>query len=327
MRTKIHQIGIIGLGVMGLRHVDTVKRSPRARLIAVSDIDEELTRRSASSYCCKGYIDYRTMLEEADIDSVIICTPDHLHVQPTLDSFAAQKHVLLEKPIATTLEDADRIIEAANRASTTFTVGHCLRFDAKYVAIKERIDAGELGHLVSVFTRRQNRMSSQDRLLGRVSSQLFLGVHDYDVINWYLRSSPLSVYCESTSHVMRQRGFEIDDISFTSIRYANGSIAMAETGWLLPESYPSYFRFELTAMGSAGTAHLEYFDEGVQVATNRWYQPSLGDRLTPQLHHFLDCIETGEQPKVTGKDARLAIAIALAAEESAKVHQPVRIRV
>ena len=318
---KIHKVGIIGLGNMGQRHVDIVHKSHVAELTAVADIDRVRADNIAEQYGCRAFYHHQELLDQDLVDMVMICTPDSMHVEPTLACAAAGKPTFLEKPIATSLEDADTILNAVKAAGILFTVGHCLRFDPKYVAIKNQIDAGTIGEIVSFSTRRQNRTSSQEVLKGRVSSQQFLGVHDYDILNWFLGKKPISIYCESVSRVMRRQGFDIDDISWTTIRYEDGTVAVTETGWLLPKGYPLPYRFELTAYGDVGTAHLEVFDDGLAVAADTWTHLAVGDRLTPQLEHFLSCIETGKQPLVSGQDARLALEMALAAEASASAGQ------
>jgi predicted dehydrogenase len=320
-----NRIAIVGLGNMGSRHAEIVHAYPAAELAAVVDIAPERLHDAGGRYGCATYTDLGELLGRTDVDAVMICTPDALHVEPTLRCLEAGKHVFLEKPIATSLEDADTILAAAPATDLVFTVGHCLRFDPKYVAVKRRIDAGDLGALVAITTRRQNRTSNQARLGGRVSSQIFLGVHDYDIINWYLGERPDEVSAVSTRVVMPALGYEIDDATWTTLRYPSGAVAVAETGWLLPDTYPLGYRFQLDAFGRDGVGHLEVFDDGVAFATDAWRVEPTGDRLTPQLAHFLNCINSGEAPLVSGADGRVAVEIALASEASARDRTPVQL--
>src|SRR5690606_31927485 len=140
--------------------------------------------------------------------------------------------------------DAHAILAAVTAADIKFTVGHCLRFDPKYAELQQRVVAGELGDISSIYARRQNQVGVVERLRGRVSSLLFLGVHDIDIVNWYLDSRPVSVYCASASGVLRAKGFDVDDVSFTTIRYASGAVGVVESGWLLPPTYPRSGHFE-----------------------------------------------------------------------------------
>ncbi|MDA0700070.1 MAG: Gfo/Idh/MocA family oxidoreductase [bacterium] len=323
-QVRRHDVAIVGLGLMGQRHAEVVAAYPRARLAAVVEVDPERGRAAGERFGCPAFTDLASALEGVHLDAALICTPDALHVAPTVEALEAGLHVLLEKPIATTLDDADTIIAAAaRRPELVLTVGHCLRFDPKYVALQRRVGAGAIGDVVGVATRRQNRVSAQVRLRGRISSQQFLGVHDYDVINWIVGARPTEVVAMSTDRVMRSLGHPIDDMTFTNIRYDSGAIAMAETGWMLAEGSPLPYRFELDAFGSAGNAHLEVFDEGLSIAHDRYELLSTLDRLTPQIAHFLDCIEAAAPPLVSGLDARVALQIALASEASAASGRPI----
>lgn len=313
-------VAIIGLGDIGRAHVDAVQRAHSTRLAALVDIDPARLEAVRPIVDCPSYESVEAMLAGSDVDMVMICTPDHLHVEPVRAACAAGKHVFLEKPIATTLDDVAAIEAAVSDAGVKFTVGHCLRFDPKYVEVKRRIDAGDLGEVVSVYARRQNRTVTPRRLGGRISSVMFLGVHDIDILNWYVGQAPVAVYAASANPVMRSYGFEIDDVTWTTIRYENGVIGVVESGWLLPEAYPRTGHFALVAMGTRGLANLDEFDEGLSIANEQYAHIPLVDRLTPQIEHFARAILDGREPLVTAADGRRAVEVALAAERSAHEH-------
>lgn len=316
-------VAIVGLGVIGAAHVDAVKRAAATRLAAVVDVDPQVADATAQRAGCPAYTSIEAMLDGADVDLVMICTPDHLHLEPVRIAAAAGKHIFLEKPIATTLEDAEAILDTVERAGVGFTVGHCLRFDPKYAEVKRQIDQGAVGDVASLYARRQNRTLGAKRLKGRVSSLLFLAVHDIDILNWYVGSDPVAVYCASTSRVMRSLGYDIDDTSWTTIRYANGAVGVVESGWLLPDAYPRNGHFELVATGSRGVARLDEFDEGLWVANETFAHVQEVDRLTPQIDDFAHAILQGRPPLVSGRDAFTAVEVALAATRSARHHEEV----
>ncbi|HLU83274.1 MAG TPA: Gfo/Idh/MocA family oxidoreductase [Trueperaceae bacterium] len=318
-------VAVIGLGAIGAAHVEAVRKAPSARLAAVVDVDARRASEVAAATGAEAFASIDDLLASANIDMAIIATPDSLHVKAVQKVAAAGIHVLLEKPIATTVGDAQTILAAVTDSGIKFTVGHCLRFDPKYAELKRRIGVGELGDIATVYARRQNQVGVVERLKGRVSSLLFLGVHDIDIVNWYIDSPPVAVYCASSSGVMQARGFAVDDVSFTTIRYANGAVAVVESGWLLPPTYPRSGHFELVATGSRGLGRLDEFDEGLWVANETFQHIPLVDRLTPQVQHFAEVILTGELPLVSGTAAALAMEIALAAELSARENREVRL--
>jgi len=321
--TAYLDIAVIGLGAIGSAHVDAVRNAPSARLAAVVDVDAGRAAEVATRTGSKAYGSIEDLLSAENIDMAIIATPDSLHVEAVQRVAAAGIDVLLEKPIATTVADAATILRAVEAGGIKFTVGHCLRFDPKYVELKRQIAAGELGDLATVYARRQNQVGVVERLKGRVSSLLFLGVHDIDIVNWYIDSPPVAVYCASSSGVMQAKGFPVDDVSFTTIRYANGAVAVVESGWLLPPTYPRSGHFELVATGSRGLGRLDEFDEGLWVANETFRHVPLVDRLTPQVEHFAQAILADTRPLVSGPDAALAMEIALAAEISARENREV----
>lgn len=313
-------VAVVGLGDIGRAHVDAVQRAHSTRLAALVDIDPARTAAMREAVDCPAFESVEAMLAGADVDLVMVCTTDHLHVEPVRAAAAAGKHVFVEKPIATTIEDIDAIEAAIDEAGVAFTVGHCLRFDPKYAEVKRRIDAGDIGDVVSLYARRQNRTVTPRRLGGRISSVMFLGVHDIDILNWYVGRPPVAVYAASADPVMRSFGFDIDDVTWTTIRYENGAIGVVESGWLLPENYPRSGHFALVAMGTRGLANLDEFDEGLSIASERYDHLPLVDRLTPQIEHFARAILDGRPPLVGARDARLAVEVALAATRSAREH-------
>lgn len=318
-------VAVIGLGAIGAAHVEAVLRAPSVRLAAVVDIDERLAAEAAERSGGESFNDIGAMLAGADVDMAIIATPDAFHVEAVREVTAAGKHILLEKPLATSVADGRAILDLVAAAGIKFTVGHCLRFDPKYAELQRRIRAGELGDIATLYARRQNQVGVVDRLKGRVSSLLFLGVHDIDIVNWYMDSTPVAVYCASSSNVMRARGYGVDDVSFTTIRYANGAVAVVESGWLLPPTYPRTGHFELVATGSRGLGRLDEFDEGLWVANESFAHIPLVDRLTPQVQSFAEAILDDAEPLVSGSEAFLAMEIALAAEISARENREIEL--
>lgn len=310
-------VAVIGLGAIGTAHVEAVRAAVSTRLAAVVDIDLDRATTVANKEGCQAFESIEEMLAGCDVDMVIIATPDHLHLEPVRLAATAGKHVLLEKPLATSMEDAGAILDVVERTGIRFTVGHCLRFDPKYVEVHRRIRAGEIGDISGLYARRQNRISGAIRLAGRVSSLLFLAVHDIDILNWYQDAPPVAVYCASSEGVLRSMGYDVDDLSWTTIRYANGAVGVVESGWLLPETYPRTGHFELVATGSQGIARIDEFDEGLWIANASYQHIPLVDRLTPQVQHFAESILHGRDPRVSGHDAMAAMEVALAAQISA----------
>lgn len=324
MRTV--NVAVVGVGKMGVQHADAYSHSRAAKLLAVVDVHEDVARGAAERFGVKAFADVDEMLRETDVQAVSICTSDECHVAPSLACFAAGKHVLLEKPIATSLSDADEIIEAAGRAGVKFLVGQIVRFDPAYAHVKARLESGELGELEAVFARRLNNVGSQEILRGRISVLSFLGVHDFDYVRWLSNSEAVRVHTESVAMVHRSAGLEVEDHTFTLIRFANGVIACVEAGWVLPDTHPRKADFKLEVIGTRGMAQVDLLGGSLAVCTERgWEMPPMGQALDQEIAHFLDCILKGEAPLVSGEDGREALRLSLAAQESARTGRTVEI--
>jgi predicted dehydrogenase len=313
------KVAVVGAGLMGAQHAEAYSHNRSARLLAVVDVREEVARSVADRFAARACSDVSEMLAETDVDAVSICTSDAQHTAPALACFAAGKHVLLEKPIATTLPEADEIIQAARSAGVKFLMGQIVRFDPAYAHVQARLAGGELGELEAVFARRLNHVGSQDTLQGRVSVLSFLGVHDFDYILWLSGSKPVRVHTESVAKVHKAAGRDVEDHTFTLIRFANGVVACVEAGWVLPDSHPRRADFKLEVIGTHGMAQVDLLGGGLAVCTERgWELPPMGQALNSEIAHFLDCILDDKQPLVSGEDGREALRLSLAAEESAR---------
>ena len=310
-------VGVVGVGNMGLHHVEAYRRTPRATVEAVADVDEARTRELAQRLGAQAFTDARQMLERTGVQAVSICTNDERHVEPALACFEAGRPVLLEKPVATTLADADRIIGAAEGAGTTLLIGHIVRFDPRYADVQRRAEAGEFGTIEAVFARRLNQVRSQQVLRGRVSVLSFLGVHDFDYLCW-LCGRPVHLHTESVAGVHRAAGYNIEDHTYTLVRFESGAIACVEVGWLLPDTHPCVADIRLDVTGSRGTAAIDLIPRDyILCGQHGWQMPMLRHALDEQIDHFLDCVEGTATPRITGADGRLALAMSLAAQRSA----------
>lgn len=322
------RVGVIGVGVMGTIHAEAYARHPLAQLIAVCDLDRTRAEAVAAKCGARAYTDSSRLLARDDIDAVSICTPDQSHLEPTLAALAAAKHVLLEKPIATTLADADTIIRASESSRGLLMLGFIVRFDPRYARVKELLAGGDLGQLKSIYARRHNCLAAQDVLQGRVSVLSFLGVHDFDIMCWLADSPAVRVYTEAATGILSSRGFDVEDQTYTLVRFANGVVGCADIGWALPASHPRKADFMLQAIGSEGVADLDGMEQGLRIyQADRGTQfASFGHSINAEVSHFLDCILHDAPPLITGADGRRALEVSIAAQRSAKtgavVHLP-----
>lgn len=323
---------VIGLGMMGQRHARIWKELPQTSLQGVYDIVPERTQEWAGTLECQACGSLDELLALPGLDLVSICTDDQLHVEPCVAAAQAGKHILVEKPLATSVAEADTIIAACRNNSVTLMVGHVVRFDPRYQVAKQAIDAGEVGDIVQVFGRRNNVVSSGRRIGSRTSVAFFLGAHDLDLMRWFCGSEVVRVHAESASKVLTDLGCE--DTIFALLKYANGAVGCLETCWVVPEGVASTLDARLEVVGSAGRVAVRVGGEGLEVSgadrvrrPDVTYGPVLNDQqygaLRTQLEHFADCLLTGREPMISPADARAAVEVCQAIHESLRTGLPV----
>jgi predicted dehydrogenase len=315
-------IGVIGLGAIGLKHCNALAQIERATIAAVSDVDEKALETTTKQYNATPYNDFKKMLTQPGLDAVIVATPDDLHRDACVLAAEAGKHILVEKPIATTMEDAEAIINAAKKADVKLMVGFSLRFSPHYLHAKKVVADGTLGDVVSIFARRLNVITQPDRLKGRCGVVMFLGTHDFDAMRWIVGSEPVSIYCEASTSVPST--YPIENETFSIIRFNNGVLGCAHIGWYLQTQHPAGRDFKLDVIGNQGNLNLDQMRQGVEVYTASGAKfPSIGSGMFDEDRNFVDCVLDNKPSPSTGQDGLASLRMVLGALESIKTHQPV----
>jgi UDP-N-acetylglucosamine 3-dehydrogenase len=320
--------GVIGLGWFGEHHVDTLQQLPLVELVAVCTRTESRLKEVRDKYHVpRAYTDYREMLADKSIDMVTVVTHIKDHLAPTVDALASGKHVFLEKPMADSVEDCDRIIAAAGKAGTCFMVGHICRFDTVYALAKEEIQAGNLGTLLSMHARRNLAKWITPSHLKKISALFGDGVHDLDLMLWYSGARPKSVYAQSLN---TRPELPNDDLGWAMFRLDSGAIAVIENVWCLPENAPFAIDARLEIIGSKGAIYIDNSGagyavlkkEGLSYPQSTYWPKVHGLRrgfLKEELDYFTRCIAEGRKPTViTPEESRLVVQAMKTAERSAK---------
>lgn len=331
-----HRLGcaVIGTGVMGASHARVWAEMPLTRLVGVYDLDPERTARVAADLNCHAFASLHEAVSRADVSVVSVCTPDCLHVEPTLAAIKAGKHVLVEKPLATTTADADALIEAAGAAGIKLMVGHILRFDPHYAVAQARAREGAIGDLIYAFARRYNVLASGRRIVPHSTVINFLGIHDLDAIQWISGVPIARVFATGSSKLLADRGAR--DVIVSLLDFANGACGCLEALWVNPEGVVSTLDARLELVGTEGRLDVRVAHDGVLLsspeATSSWdvtYSPEVQGRLAgalrTQLEHFALCVLRDEEPAVSNADARSAVAVAEAIHRSLELGRPVAV--
>jgi predicted dehydrogenase len=326
-------VTVVGLGFMGSRWARVLAEHPLAEVRVVSDVREDLGRRTAEELGARFCGDGPETAADPEVEAVVVCTPEHLHVESALAAIAAGKAVMVEKPLAHTVADAELIRDRAAERGVPVLAGHILRFETRYAAAWRAIQAGELGAIQAVRHERIGVVGDQDVLQGRTTIPLYYGVHELDLARWYA-GGVVRIHAERSEGVLRARGYDVDDLYSAVLRFASGAHGTAMLGWSLPRSMPGYGLAGVTIIGELGVVRIVQGDTGLLVADETgprsadiFYAPEVHGRLRGALgveaDHFVDCARGAADPLCTAHDGTEAVRLALAMEASARRGAPV----
>lgn len=326
--------GIIGLGWFGEKHCEALSGLPNAQLHALCTRTKSRLEELAAKFGVRRvYTDYNELLADPAVEAVSVTTMWDQHAAPALASIRAGRHVFLEKPMASTLEDCAAIARAANASEKFFMVGHICRFNPRYAAAKREIDSGAVGKIVSIYARRNIPAAVGAQVLPKIGPMVGDGVHDTDLMLWYTGARIETVYAQS----LNVRGFKYPDLGWTMYRFDSGAIGVCENVWFLPDRTAFQIDERMEIIGTEGAIHIhETHPNFSVVGQDGWrspdttYWPELhgmrAGALRAELDYFLTCILEEKRPSVITPDESLrAVEACLAAEESAARGKVVRL--
>lgn len=302
-------VAVIGVGAWGKNHVRVFSELGNARLVAVADRDGERAKELAKRHNASYYTDVEELLANPDVEALTICTPTVTHADLALQAIEAGKHLLVEKPMTDTVQQAQRLIDAAKSAGTILTVGFVERFNPSVRTAAQVIDEGKLGELVLGSARRLGPfVPSRVADIGIIKD---LAIHDIDIARYLVKQEARSVYAIAGS-----LHHKYEDHANLVIRFDDKPAFFVECNWLTPHKTRT-----LSITGSNAVLSLDYISQEVTLGTSQWVQKSTAvwdEPLKGELAHFVDCVANRKEPLTTGVDGRQALRVAEAALKSAK---------
>jgi len=320
------RVGLIGAGFMGRLHAAALKALPEATLAAVADQAEERARALAAEHGAAAYPDYRAMLERERPEAVIVATSDAAHRDPCVAAAGAGAHILVEKPLATSLADCDAIAAAAEQKRVRVLVGHTLRWEPRYALAQQAVAGGETGVVSFIYARRNNMRAVAQRVAADTNVIRFLAVHDVDWMQWALGERASHVIARTSSRVLGELG--TPDAFFLLLRFPSGVMACLEAAWILPDTGSYQRDFQLEVVGSKAALYISVRDQGLSIDgaaglkfPDVLYAPVVRGMVqgvyVEELRHFLDVVRDRVPPLCTLEEGRAAVMAVLAAEQSA----------
>jgi UDP-N-acetylglucosamine 3-dehydrogenase len=319
------RVGVLGLGAFGESHLRAWRGLPNVEIVAVASRTPARAEAIAARYGVpRWYGSHEELIADPDIDAISVTTAEHEHRAPVVAALAAGRHVLVEKPIATTLADAAAMLEAVSRSTGILMPGHVLRFAPAYAGLREAVASGRLGRLVAMSARR-NRPASLIRTHGRVHPALITAFHDIDVMLWLAGCGVRSV--RALDRIAARDGGAHG--LWGLMEFDNGAVATIETSWLIPDAAGVGADDAFRVTGLEGAAEVQFdvpalriWEPGGPRVPDVSYEPVVRDvvvgALRDELAHFAACALAGTpSPVVTAADSARALAVVLALIESA----------
>jgi UDP-N-acetylglucosamine 3-dehydrogenase len=310
-------VAVIGTGFWGRNHSRVFKELKETELVAVCDINAERAKKVAEQFGAKAYTNTVKMLKRKDIEAVSLCTWSTNLAKEALRALKASKNVLVEKPMATNVKQAKKLLETAGKKGLHLSVGFLMRFIPGVRYIKKAIQDKTIGDLVCATAK---RVSQWPERIGDVGVVKDLAIHDIDLTRYLFGEDPTTVYAKAGS--MKHKKFE--DYAQIMLNFEDKKTVFIESNWLTP-----YKTRTLVITGSKAIIKLDYITQEFTIEDVKetvqprypWQEP-----LKLELHHFAKCILKREKPLITGIDGLKALQIAEAALKSSATGRLVKLK-
>ena len=330
------RMAIIGAGIWGTNHALALTTHSRCTVTLICDRDEARARRAGERFGC-AWTTNTDDVAVSDVQAVTVATPDHLHREPVVQMLLAGKHVMVEKPLATTVADGLAMVAAATRAERHLMVDFHARWHPLFMDAKRYVDRGDLGAPVMAYARLSDTISVPTEMLqwsGQSGPEWFLFPHTMDVVRWLFGSEPVEVTAKGYRGVLERRGIPCWDAIQAIVDFEGGAFCTFETSWIVPESYSNVVDNRLSIYGEKGGLEIRN-EPSLWAFTDRFHTPFSSDSVTrygkvwgyqyEPIRYFADCVADEVSPEASGADGLVVTAMIAATLRSLIEKRTVRI--
>ncbi|PLT36025.1 Gfo/Idh/MocA family protein [Bacillus sp. V5-8f] len=333
------RFAIVGCGHIAKKHAEAITNSEGASLVAVCDTVEDKMKPFVEEYNIKGYTSLEELLQSPDVDVINICTPSGYHANIAVQAAEAKKHIVVEKPIALTIEDTDRIINACNENGVKLAVVHPNRFRPALIKLKNLMKEGRFGKLshANATVRWNRNQAYYEQAPWRGTKSLDGGVlmnqaiHNLDLLVW-LMGDIEEVYSMDAT---RLRDIEAEDVSTGVVRFKNGALGVIEAAVTI---YPKNFEESISIFGEHGTIKIggqnaNFIEHLVMEGLSEEDVEALKAEIKADpfgkpghqaiMEDMVLAIKNNREPVVTGEDGKRALQLVISLYESAASRKPV----
>ena len=318
----------VGVGIISFAHLHAegyagcLTAMPDVHLVAIADEDEPRGRDAAARYGAEYMPDVAALLAREDLQAVVICTENARHKEITVAAAEAGKHVLCEKPLATTRADALTMIETCGRHGVKLQTAFPVRFNAPTVVLREAVRAGEIGQPLAISARNPGTFPGGwfgDPELAGGGAVIDHTVHVVDALRWIFDAEVVEVYAEVSTRIY---DIPVDDTGLLMLRLSNGLPVSLDTSWSRPANWPIWGGVTIDVIGEQGVLSLDAFNDNLEVVETRGPSHALLSTVASgdpeMIRAFVDAVKHDTPPLVTGEDGLKAVEVALCAYESAR---------
>lgn len=324
------------IGFLSFAHMHAASYAPclqqidDVEIVGIYDDDDQRGQEVAERFAVPFFSTAESLLDQG-LDGVIICSENVNH-RPLVELAAAHTdNILCEKPIATTLEDAQAIIDCCEAANTRLQIAFPVRFAPAIQNLKSMLDQDKFGQVLSAKCTNHGFLPGRwfvDKALSGGGAVIDHTVHVIDVLRWFWDSEVVEVYAEIGDSLLHP-GLGIDDAGLLSFQLENGIYGTLDTSWSRPASHPIWGDVKIEITGKQGVAYVDALNEYLsvssdQVGKNQWVSWG-SDMDFGLIQDFVGMIREERPPSITGYDGLKALEVALAAYESARVGRPIKL--
>ena len=264
-------VGIIGMGIRGNLYATTIKYNAFAEVIAFAESNPERLQAAKDKFSGEAYEDYSRMLEGKRFDIVIVALPDHLHKDAVIEAASSGCNLLIEKPLATSYEDAKAMVKAIKEAGVKALVGYENRWSPIFITAKEAVAAGELKDIQLIHARLNDSIFVPTKMLSWAAGSTvgwFLFPHTVDLALWLSGQKAVSVYAVGQKKVLTEMGIDTFDSITATVEFAGGMVGTFSSSWIYPESIPLIYDMRFEVLGSDGALEVDLRDQNIHKMTS-----------------------------------------------------------
>jgi myo-inositol 2-dehydrogenase/D-chiro-inositol 1-dehydrogenase len=323
----------VKIGMMSFAHMHagsyahSIASRPDTQMVGIADEVPERAQLMAARYETRAFESYEALLSEPGLDAVVVCCENVKHRRLVEMAARAGKHVLCEKPLATTIEDGEAMIAACKSAGVQLMTAFPCRYSPVIQRLKSAIDSGSAGNVLAFRGTNRGRNPGGwfiDKRLSGGGAMIDHTVHVTDLMRWLLQDEVKEVYAEISSGICHE---EFDDVAFLSMSFRRGVFGTLDASWSRPKSFPTWGDVTLELVTEKGTLSMDMFAQNLVLysdATNSVSWHNWGGNMDDGLvAAFVAAIAEGSPVPISGEDGLRAAEVALAAYRSAEQQSPV----